>query len=130
MKIPPLKSILITGCSSGIGLDTALAFRDAGWRVIASCRNEKDCLVMQTRHKVHSVRIDYADEGSIYKGFADALEYTGGQLNVLFNNGAYGIPRLLRTFRHLHFELSETNFFDGTLSRLAIAQCTIKMKDE
>ena len=124
MKIPPLKSILITGCSSGIGLDTALAFRDAGWRVIASCRNEKDCLVMQTRHKVHSVRIDYADEGSIYKGFADALEYTGGQLNVLFNNGAYGIPALVEDLPTPALRaIFETNFFGWhTLSRLAIAQ--------
>ena len=38
IRYHPMKSILITGCSSGIGLDAALAFRDAGWLVIASCR--------------------------------------------------------------------------------------------
>ena len=69
--------------------------------------------------------IDYANERSINKGFTDALEYTGGQLDVLFNNGAYGIPALrLRICQHPRFEPSfETNFFGWhTLSRLAIAQ--------
>ena len=71
-----MKSILITGCSSGIGLDSALAFRDAGWKVIASCRKPADCAMMRDHHKIHSICIDYEDETSIIKGFADALEFT------------------------------------------------------
>ena len=107
-----MKSILITGCSSGIGLDTALSFRDAGWRVIARCRKKKDCQVMQTKHNMHSVLIDYANEGSITKGFTDALEYTGGQLDVLFNNGAYGIPALVEDLPTPALRaIFETNFF-------------------
>jgi NAD(P)-dependent dehydrogenase (short-subunit alcohol dehydrogenase family) len=90
-----MKSILITGCSSGIGLDSALAFRDAGWKVIASCRKPADCAMMRDHHKIHSICIDYEDETSIIKGFADALEFTNGHLDVLFNNGAYGIPALV-----------------------------------
>ena len=54
-----MKSILITGCSSGIGLDSALAFRDAGWKVIASCRKPADCAMMRDHHKIHSICIDY-----------------------------------------------------------------------
>ena len=68
-----MKSILITGCSSGIGLDAALAFRDAGWKVIASCRKPADCAIMRDQHKMHSICIDYENEASITKGFADAL---------------------------------------------------------
>ena len=88
-----MKSILITGCSSGIGLDAALAFRDAGWLVIASCRKEADCETMRGTHGMQSVRIDYEDEASIPSGFVATLEITGGQLDVLFNNGAYGNVR-------------------------------------
>ena len=97
-----MKSILITGCSSGIGLDSALAFRDAGWKVIASCRKPADCAIMRDQHKIHSICIDYEDETSIIKGFADALEFTDGHLDVLFNNGAYGIPALVEDLSLIH----------------------------
>ena len=119
-----MKSILITGCSSGIGLDTALSFRDKGWKVIASCRTETDCQCMQTKHKMHSVLIDYEDEESIIKGFRDTLEFTGGQLDVLFNNGAYGIPALVEDLPTAALRaIFEANFFGWhTLSRLAVAQ--------
>ena len=119
-----MKSILITGCSSGIGLDSALAFRDAGWKVIASCRKPADCAMMRDHHKIHSICIDYEDETSIIKGFADALEFTGGHLDVLFNNGAYGIPALVEDLPTDALRaIFEANFFGWhTLSRLAIAQ--------
>ena len=83
----------------------------------------KDCKTMQTKHNMHSVLIDYANERSI-KGFTDALEYTGGQLDVLFNNGAYGIPALVEDLPTPALRaIFETNFFGWhTLSRLAIAQ--------
>ena len=73
---------------------------------------------------MHSVLIDYANERSINKGFTDALEYTGGQLDVLFNNGAYGIPALVEDLPTPALRaIFETNFFGWhTLSRLAIAQ--------
>ena len=119
-----MKSILITGCSSGIGLDTALTFYNAGWKVIASCRKKADCEVMQTNYNIQSVLIDYEDEESIIKGFNDALKFTGGQLDILFNNGAYGIPALVEDLPTPALRaIFEANFFGWhTLSRLAIAQ--------
>ena len=90
-----MKSILITGCSSGIGLDAALAFRDAGWLVIASCRKEVDCEIMRGTHRMQSVRIDYEDGQASPSGFAATLKITGQQLDVLFNNGAYAVPALV-----------------------------------
>jgi len=85
------KSILITGCSSGIGLDAARGMKARGWRVFASCKQEKDCDRLRTEG-FESPRIDYRDPASIASGLAAVLEATGGSLDVLFNNGAHGLP--------------------------------------
>ncbi len=82
------KSILITGCSSGIGYDAAQTLRARGWRVFASCRQQKDCdrLIAEG---FDSPRIDYTDPDTIRTGLAEVLAATGGQLDALFNNGAH-----------------------------------------
>ena len=83
--------ILITGCSSGIGLDAARTLRARGWRVFASCRKAGDCDRLRGEG-FEAPRIDYEDGLSIASGLAEVLEATGGRLDVLFNNGAYAIP--------------------------------------
>ncbi len=85
------RSILITGCSSGIGYDAAHGLRDKGWRVFASCRKPGDCARL-TEEGFESPRIDYEDSASIETGLAEVLEATGGRIDALFNNGAYGLP--------------------------------------
>jgi len=85
------KSILITGCSSGIGHDAALGLRDRGWKVFASCRQEADCERMRAL-EFDSPRLDYADPSSITTALTHVLEQTGGKLDALFNNGAHGLP--------------------------------------
>ena len=85
------KSILITGSSSGIGLDAARQLRARGWRVFAACRQEKDCL-RRREEGFESPRLDYEDANSIKSAVAEVLEATGGTLDALFNNGAYAIP--------------------------------------
>lgn len=85
------KSILITGCSSGIGYDAAHALRAHGWRVFAACRKSKDCDRLRAEG-FDSPRIDYEDEATIEHGLAEVLAATGGRLDALFNNGAYAIP--------------------------------------
>lgn len=85
------KSILITGCSSGIGYDAALGLRKRGWRVFASCRKEEDCARLRTEG-FDSPRLDYEDEDSITSALENVLETTGGTLDAVFNNGAYAIP--------------------------------------
>ncbi|MEM6825999.1 MAG: SDR family NAD(P)-dependent oxidoreductase [Pseudomonadota bacterium] len=85
------KSILITGCSSGIGYDAAHGLRRRGWRVFASCRQQSDCARLADEGFV-SPRIDYTDRASIETGLAEVLDATGGKLDALFNNGAHGIP--------------------------------------
>lgn len=85
------KSILITGASSGIGLDAARGLRAAGWRVFASCRKAEDCDRLRSEG-FESPRIDYADADTIVNGLAETLEATGGTLDALYNNGAYACP--------------------------------------
>ncbi|MEL7261812.1 MAG: SDR family oxidoreductase [Pseudomonadota bacterium] len=85
------KSLLITGCSSGIGYACAQDMRARGWRVFAACRQAEDCARLQAEG-FDSPRIDYADTASIETGLAEVLEATGGTLDALFNNGAYGLP--------------------------------------
>lgn len=84
------KSILITGCSSGIGLDAAQTLRERGWRVFASCRQQADCDRLITQG-FESPRIDYTDTASITSGLAEVLAATGGRLDALFNNGAHAL---------------------------------------
>ena len=65
----PQRSILITGCSSGIGLDAARTLAERGWRVFASCRKREDCDRLE-REGLSAPLIDYEDA----KTFAPALD--------------------------------------------------------
>ena len=85
------KSILITGCSSGIGYDAAHGLAARGWRVFATCRQETDCARLR-QEGLQSFVLDYADETSVSTALAQVLDATGGTLDALFNNGAYALP--------------------------------------
>ncbi|MGD9866680.1 MAG: SDR family oxidoreductase [Hyphomicrobiales bacterium] len=85
------KSILVTGCSSGIGEAAAHTLRDRGWRVFATARTKRD-LDRLAAAGVEPVHLDYADEKSIAACAGHVLEATGGRIGALFNNGAYGQP--------------------------------------
>ncbi|MDA7429650.1 SDR family NAD(P)-dependent oxidoreductase [Primorskyibacter aestuariivivens] len=115
------KSILITGCSSGIGRDAAEGLNRRGWRVFASCRKERDCAALRDAG-FESPLIDYADPESIRTGLAEVLEATGGTLDALFNNGAYALPGAVEDLpREGLAELFETNVFGvHDLTRLVI----------
>ncbi len=119
----PNNTILITGCSSGIGLDCALKFQQQGWHVIASCRNIKDSTFLNFEYGLDTVQIDYEKPNSIEKGFNKALKLTGGKLDVLFNNGAYAIPAAVEDLPTDALKaIFEANFFGWhTLTRLALS---------
>lgn len=105
------RSILITGCSSGIGLDAARGLKARGWRVFASCRKEADCARMRSEG-FESPRIDYEDTASIQSGLAEVLDATGGTLDALYNNGAYAIPGAVEDLpREALRAIFETNLF-------------------
>ncbi|KJZ17171.1 SDR family NAD(P)-dependent oxidoreductase [Loktanella sp. S4079] len=88
------KTILITGCSSGIGYDAAHGLRAAGWRVFASCRQQIDCDRLRDEG-FDSPLIDYAQTDTIQNGLTEVLEETGGTLDALYNNGAFACPGAL-----------------------------------
>ena len=105
------RSILITGCSSGIGYDAAHGLKRAGWRVFATCRKEEDCQRLRGEG-LESFRLDYTDAASIEEAVGAALERTGGTLDALFNNGAYGCPGAVEDLPTGALrEIFETNLF-------------------
>lgn len=85
------RSILITGCSSGIGLDAARSLHAGGWRVFATCRNPDDCRRL-IAEGLESFPLDHADEATIAAAVDETLARTGGGLDAVFHNGAYAIP--------------------------------------
>jgi len=105
------KTILITGCSSGIGLDAARGMRARGWTVFASCRQQQDCDRMRTEG-FDSPLIDYTRPETITSGLQHVLAETGGGLDVLFNNGAHGLPGAVEDLPTDALRaIFETNFF-------------------
>lgn len=85
------QTVLITGCSSGIGLDSAIQLKDRGYRVFATARQEADVESLRNQG-FEAYQLDLADSKSIQHAVAQILEKTDGQLDVLFNNGAVGQP--------------------------------------
>ncbi|WP_128515292.1 SDR family oxidoreductase [Tabrizicola thermarum] len=105
------RSILITGCSSGIGLDAARTLHARGWRVFATCRQEADCDRLRAEG-LESFRLDYADEDSIAAAVAEVVTRTGGRLDALYNNGAFACPGAVEDLpRGALREIFETNLF-------------------
>lgn len=83
------KAILITGCSSGIGLCVAEGLHSRGYRVFATARKEAD-VTMLKNIGLESLQLDVTDETSMDKAMETILSMTDGKLYGLFNNGAYG----------------------------------------
>jgi NAD(P)-dependent dehydrogenase (short-subunit alcohol dehydrogenase family) len=85
------KTILLTGCSSGIGHTVAHGLHQRGHYVIASCRNSEDVARLQNEG-LNSIRLDLNNSQSISKGLDQCLALCNGKLEALFNNGAFGLP--------------------------------------
>jgi len=105
------KSILITGCSSGIGYDAAHGLKARGWRVFATARAQGD-VDRLIGEGLESFVLDYADEASITAAAAEVSRRTGGTLDALYNNGAFAIPGAVEDLpRGALREIFETNLF-------------------
>jgi len=105
------QSILITGCSSGIGLDAARGLQARGWRVFATCRKPEDCTRL-VADGLESFPLDYDDEASIAAAVSEVTQRTGGTLDALFNNGAFACPGAVEDLpRGALRAIFETNLF-------------------
>ncbi|MEC8728786.1 MAG: SDR family NAD(P)-dependent oxidoreductase [Pseudomonadota bacterium] len=103
--------ILITGSSSGIGLDTARYFAKKGWHVIATCRKDADVKRMK-EEGLSSFRLDYEDQASLEAVVPTLKKLTDGRIDVLFNNGAYAVPCLTEDLPTPALrQIFEANFF-------------------
>ena len=105
------KTILITGCSSGIGYSAAVLLKNRGHHVIATARNPADVARLK-QEGFSALQLDLADSHSIQLAVIQALDLTGGKIDALFNNGAFGQPGAVEdlTLDVLKYQF-ETNFF-------------------
>ncbi len=85
------RSVLVTGCSSGIGHAAALALARRGWRVFATARHEAD-LARLRDDGLTALYLELNNSKSINACVKAVLAETGGRLDALFNNAAYGQP--------------------------------------
>jgi NAD(P)-dependent dehydrogenase (short-subunit alcohol dehydrogenase family) len=105
------KTVLITGCSSGIGYATAIELKNRGHKVIASARKKEDVARLQ-QEGFNAVQLDLADSKSIQQAVKRALELADNKIDVLFNNAAFGQPGAVEDLSRevLRFQF-ETNLF-------------------
>ncbi len=89
--MPDRRTIIVTGCSSGIGAYCARALRRDGWRVFATVRRQADRASLEA-DGIETFLMDYTDHESIAALVADVAARGGGRIDALFNNGAYGQP--------------------------------------
>lgn len=105
------KTILTTGCSSGIGLDSAISLRETGYRVFTTARKKEDIANLQEQG-FDCYYLDYSDPISITNTLESVLRETDGRLDALFNNGAYGQPGALEDIsRQVLQEQFDANVF-------------------
>jgi NAD(P)-dependent dehydrogenase (short-subunit alcohol dehydrogenase family) len=105
------RTVLITGCSSGIGECVAHGLAGRGYRVLATARREEDVRRLQAAG-LESFQLDVAEPASVGAGVEETLQRTGGTLYALFNNGAYGQPGAVEDLtRDVLREQFETNLF-------------------
>jgi len=105
------RTVLITGCSSGIGLCVAKGLASRGYQVIASARKQKD---VEQLHEIglNAIQLDLQSSESIRIATEQVLKQTDGRIYGLFNNGAYGQPGAVEDLpTEVLRQQFETNFF-------------------
>lgn len=107
----PDQAVLITGASSGIGLQTALHLHERGYRVWATARQPAD-LDRLTHAGIRALPLDMRDSEQIRSVAAEVLSATDNRLWGLFNNAGYGQPGAVEDLsRDALREQFESNFF-------------------
>lgn len=108
-----MKTILITGCSSGFGLETARYFLERGWKVIATMRTPREDVLPQSEH-LRLLTLDVTDPQSIR-----AAVEAAGPVDVLVNNAGVGLMSIIEG---TSMETVRANFETNTFSTIAVTQ--------
>jgi NAD(P)-dependent dehydrogenase (short-subunit alcohol dehydrogenase family) len=111
-----MPSVLITGCSSGFGLETAKLFLDRGWKVIATMRDPK-ADILPVSDDLMVLPLDVTDRASI----ASAMEKIG-EIDVLVNNAGCGAAVPIELIEP---ETARQLFETNTLGTLAMLQAVL-----
>lgn len=82
------KSILITGCSSGIGYAAAKQLKERGYRVFAAARKKAD-VERLSQEGFESLQLDVDHSASVKQAIERVLTFTGGTLDAVFNNAGF-----------------------------------------
>lgn len=116
-----MKTVLITGCSSGFGLQAARLFLDRGWQVVATMRNPRDDLLPRSEH-LRLLPLDVSDAASISRCIDAA-----GPIDALVNNAGIGLLGALEGIPPARMrEIFETN----TLGTMAMTQAVLPQMRE
>ncbi|WP_446745521.1 SDR family NAD(P)-dependent oxidoreductase [Silvibacterium acidisoli] len=111
-----MSKILITGCSSGFGLDTALFFLDRGWEVVATMRTPNAELLPKS-DRLRILPLDVTDAASISRAVAEA-----GAIDVLVNNAGFAVPSPVEL---IELDAARALFETNTLGTLATVQAVL-----
>ena len=111
-----MKTILITGCSSGFGLDTARYFLARDWNVIATMRNVDASLLPASPH-LRLLALDVTDAASIANAIAAA-----GPIDVLVNNAGIG---MLAALEGTTMDIARDVFATNALGTIAMTHAVL-----
>ena len=105
------KTVLITGCSTGIGYCVAKGLKQRGYRIIATARR-KESVEQLVSEGFESLQLDLSSSDSIQLAFKEVMKLTEGKLYALFNNGAFGLPGAVEDLSRENLKAQfETNVF-------------------
>ncbi|MET1755066.1 SDR family oxidoreductase [Novosphingobium sp. RD2P27] len=116
-----MKTILITGCSSGFGLATASLFAARGWNVVATMRTPSED-VLPASDRLRVLPLDVTDPASIA-----ALVEAAGPIDALVNNAGIG---LLSAVEGTPIEVARAMFETNTLGPIAMARAVLAQMRE
>lgn len=108
-----MQTILITGCSSGFGLEVASCFLGRNWKVIATMRTPQDGVLPRSEH-LRLLQLDVTDADSIRRVVVEA-----GQIDVLVNNAGIG---MLGPFESTAIDAVRDVFETNTFGTMAVTQ--------
>ena len=111
-----MKTVLITGCSSGFGLETARYFLARDWRVLATMRTPREDLLPPSP-QLRVLPLDVTDAQSIRAAIEAA-----GPIDVLVNNAGFGAPA---PFELMDMDTVRALFDTNTFGTMALTQAVL-----